>query len=136
MARGAGEPASGRRGWCGLTGEIQSVGAVDDVLAALADPTRRLLLDRLAAHGEATATVLSTELPVSRQAVVQHLAVLERVGLVTAHRHGREKRYAVCPSRLTETARWMSGIAAQWDARLAAIQRIAEAGPGGPADRA
>ena len=110
-----------------MTSKSGSVGAVDEVLTALADPTRRLLLDRLSAHGEATATVLAAELPVSRQAIVQHLAVLDRVGLVTAHRHGREQRYAVCPARLTEAARWMDQVAARWDARLAAIKRIAEA---------
>ena len=55
---------------------------VDAVLGALADPTRRDLLKCLSKHGNATATVLATELPISRQAVVQHLAVLDAVGLV------------------------------------------------------
>jgi DNA-binding transcriptional ArsR family regulator len=105
------------------------LGAVEEVLGALADPTRRLLLDRLSVHGEATATVLSTELPVSRQAIVQHLSVLNEAGLVTGHRDGRERRYAVCPGRLTETARWMDQVAAQWDTRLAAIKRLAETAP-------
>lgn len=103
--------------------------AVEDVLGALADPTRRLLLDRLSARGATTATLLSAELPVSRQAVVQHLAVLREVGLVTGYRDGREKRYVVRPERLSETARWMDQVAKQWDARLAAIKRLAEAGP-------
>ncbi|MGW3917499.1 ArsR/SmtB family transcription factor, partial [Streptomyces sp. NPDC005070] len=53
---------------------------VDGVLAALADPTRRHLLDLLAARGEITATKLAEELPVSRQAVVKHLAVLDAAG--------------------------------------------------------
>lgn len=100
--------------------------AVDDVLAALADPMRRRVLDRLAAHGETTATVLAAELPVSRQAVMQHLAILERVELVASHRAGRERRYTVQPQQLTATARWMTQIAAQWDARLAAIRVLAE----------
>lgn len=56
--------------------------AVDSVLAALADPTRRQLLDLLAAQGEATATTLAERLPISRQAVVKHLAVLDAAGLV------------------------------------------------------
>jgi DNA-binding transcriptional ArsR family regulator len=47
--------------------------AIEVVLSALADPTRRLLLDALVAHGSATATMLATEVPVSRQAVVKHL---------------------------------------------------------------
>ncbi|WP_406197046.1 metalloregulator ArsR/SmtB family transcription factor [Kitasatospora sp. NBC_01560] len=100
---------------------------VDSVLAALADPTRRLLLDVLAAHGEASATTLAERLPVSRQAVVKHLAVLDAAGLVTGGRVGREVRYTVRPAALDATARWMSALATDWDRRLAAIKRVAEA---------
>jgi DNA-binding transcriptional ArsR family regulator len=99
---------------------------VDSVLAALADPTRRLLLDLLAARGQATATTLAEGVPVSRQAVVKHLAVLEAAGLVTGGRVGREVRYAVRPAALDATARWMAALAADWDRRLARIKRIAE----------
>ena len=99
--------------------------------AALADPTRWRVLDLLAARGEGTATTLATELPVSRVAVVKHLAVLDRAGLVEGRRRGREVRYTVRPERLDSTARWMAGIAEQWDARLAAIKRLAEAGAEG-----
>jgi DNA-binding transcriptional ArsR family regulator len=102
---------------------------VEQVLSALADPTRRLLLDTLAAPGEATASVLAEELPVSRQAIVKHLAVLDRAGLVAGRRTGREVRYAVRPEPLGATARWMDRVAAQWDARLAAIKRLAEVDP-------
>ncbi len=100
---------------------------VDGVLAALADPTRRRLLDQLAARGEATATKLADQLPVSRQAVVKHLAVLDAAGLVSGNRVGREMRYAVRPAALDVTARWMAALAADWDRRLADIKRIAEA---------
>jgi DNA-binding transcriptional ArsR family regulator len=100
--------------------------AVTEVLAALADPTRRRILDALAAHGEATATVLAAELPVSRQAIVKHLAVLHRAGLVAGRREGREARYAVSPARLGAAARWLDGKAAEWDVRLSAVKRIAE----------
>lgn len=103
--------------------------AVTEVLSALADPTRRRLLDVLAAHGEATATVLATELPVSRQAIVKHLAVLTRAGLVAGRREGREARYRVLPARLGVTARWMERVASEWDTRLAAIKSLAEADP-------
>ncbi|GES29395.1 hypothetical protein San01_18820 [Streptomyces angustmyceticus] len=99
---------------------------VAEVLSALADPTRRRILDALAAHGEATATVLATELPVSRQAIVKHLGVLDRAGLVAGHREGREARYRVIPERLGVTARWMDRVAAAWDTRLSAIKRLAE----------
>ena len=101
-------------------------GEVDDVLAALADATRRRVLDTVAAHGEATATMVAAELPVSRQAVVKHLAILDRAGLVTSHRQGREVLYAVRPERLDTAARWISELAAEWDARLVRIKRLAE----------
>ncbi|MFJ9025313.1 ArsR/SmtB family transcription factor [Streptomyces sp. NPDC102259] len=99
---------------------------VDSVLGALADPTRRQLLDLLAAQGEATATTLAERLPVSRQAVVKHLAVLDAAGLVSGGRVGREVRYAVRPAALDTTARWMASLAADWDRRLANIKRVAE----------
>lgn len=101
--------------------------AVDSVIVALSDPTRRQLLDLLAAQGEATATTLAERLPVSRQAVVKHLAVLDDAGLVTGSRVGREVRYAVRPAALNATARWMAALAADWDRRLANIKRVAEA---------
>ena len=100
-----------------------------EVLAALADPTRWRLLDDLAAHHGATATTLAADLPVTRQAVVKHLAVLERAGLVSARRAGREMRYTVHAERLDETARWMAAAARRWDDRLAAIKAIAETTP-------
>lgn len=97
------------------------------MLAALVDPTRRQLLDLLAAQGETTATKLAEQLPVSRQAVVKHLAVLDAAGLVSGGRVGREVRYSVRPAALNVTARWMASLAADWDRRLATIKRIAEA---------
>jgi DNA-binding transcriptional ArsR family regulator len=104
-----------------------AVEAVDSVLVALADPTRRQVLELLAAQGEATATTLAERLPVSRQAVVKHLAVLDAAGLVSGGRVGREVRYAVRPAALDATARWMASLAADWDRRLANIKRAAEA---------
>jgi DNA-binding transcriptional ArsR family regulator len=98
----------------------------EGVFAALADPTRWRVLALLADRGEATATSLAGELPVSRVAVVKHLAVLDRAGLVQARREGREVRYTVRTEPLGETARWMASLASQWDARLGAIKRIAE----------
>ncbi|MCP3801478.1 metalloregulator ArsR/SmtB family transcription factor [Allokutzneria sp. A3M-2-11 16] len=99
---------------------------VDEVLAALADPMRRRVLDLIAARGECSATVLAAELPVTRQAVVKHLAVLEKAALVAGRRHGREVLYTVRPEALGTTARWMDHVAAEWDRRLAAIKRLAE----------
>ncbi|HMD56478.1 MAG TPA: metalloregulator ArsR/SmtB family transcription factor [Solirubrobacteraceae bacterium] len=99
----------------------------DEQWAAVADPTRRRLLDVLLARREATATVLAGELPVTRQAVAKHLVVLDRAGLVERTRRGREVQYAVRPERLDEAARSMVAVAARWDERLTTIKRLAEA---------
>jgi DNA-binding transcriptional ArsR family regulator len=101
----------------------------DQLWGAIADPSRRRVLDILVARGEATATGLAAELPLTRQAVAKHLAVLERAGLVAARREGRETRFAVRPERLDAATRAMSGQAARWDRRLRAIKRLAESGP-------
>ena len=99
-----------------------------EIFAALADPTRWRVLTLLAERGEATATTLAGHMPVSRVAVIKHLAVLDRAGLVQSRRAGREVRYTVRPDRLTATARQLDAIAGEWDARLAAIKRLAEEG--------
>src|SRR5437763_7209087 len=99
----------------------------DELWSAVADPTRRRVLDVLLDQGEATATIVAGELPVTRQAVAKHLVVLDRAGLVEGRRRGREVRYAVRPERLDAATRSMAQVAAQWDTRLAAIKRIAEA---------
>ncbi len=101
-----------------------------DVLVALADPTRRRLVELLAAQGARTATALSVELPVTRQAVVQHLVVLREAGVVDSLKSGREVRFGLLPEALTDTAAWMQQVASQWDQRLAAIKKIAEQLPG------
>jgi DNA-binding transcriptional ArsR family regulator len=100
---------------------------VDEVFAALAEPVRRRMLDVITTRGEATATIVAAEMPITRQAVTKHLAVLEGAGLVASHRQGREVLYAVRPEPLTRAARWMEQLAAEWDARLQAIKRLAEA---------
>src|SRR6266481_5735993 len=75
--------------------------APDAVFAALADPTRRRVLRLVAERGPASATLLERDLPVTRQAIVKHLAVLNRAGLVSAQRTGQEVRYALVPDHLT-----------------------------------
>jgi ArsR family transcriptional regulator, cadmium/lead-responsive transcriptional repressor len=100
---------------------------LDELWSAVADPTRRRVLDVLLTEDEASATSVAGELPVTRQAVAKHLAVLDRAGLVEGRRRGREVRYAVRPERLDVAARSMAQVAAEWDTRLAAIKRIAEA---------
>ncbi len=100
---------------------------VDDVLAALADPMRRRILDLVGARGPISASALAGELPVSRQAIVKHLAVLEKAELVASERSGRENCFSVRSDALDATATWMASLASQWDQRLAKLKRIAEA---------
>jgi DNA-binding transcriptional ArsR family regulator len=96
------------------------------VFAALADPTRWRLLGMLAQRGQGTATTLAAQVPVSRPAVITHLGVLDRAGLVTRRRAGREVLYRVEPARLDATARRLAELAAAWDTRLAALKALAE----------
>jgi DNA-binding transcriptional ArsR family regulator len=109
-----------------LTGGRGSVVPVDGVLAALGDSTRRVVVELLATGGGRTATSLAGELPVTRQAVVQHLAVLRDAGLVESRREGREVRFELRPTALTATAAWMADVAAKWDDRLAVLQELVE----------
>lgn len=99
----------------------------DDLWSAIGDPSRRRLLDLLLADGDGTATSLSQQLPVTRQAVAKHLAVLDRVGLVQAAPAGREKRYRVDDAQLARAAAQLASVGSAWDARLQRIKGIAEA---------
>ena len=98
----------------------------EELLEAVADSSRRRVLDLLLAHGETTPTALAAELPFTRQAVAKHLAVLDKVGLVTGSRRGREVRYSIRPEHLDLAAKAMARVAARWDARLGTIKRMAE----------
>ena len=91
-----------------------------DVFAALADPTRREVMEHLA-RGTTTATEIAAELPVTRQAVAKHLAVLEDAGLVHAQRSGRERRFSPTPAPLGDAISWMAAVGGQWDERLHAL---------------
>lgn len=99
----------------------------DDLWSAIGDPTRRRMLDLLLATGAATATSLSEQLPVTRQAVAKHLGVLDRVGLVQATPAGREKRYRVDQAQLERAVAQLNAVGTTWDARLRRIKKIAEA---------
>jgi len=99
----------------------------DRLWAALGDPMRLRLLDLLLERGEATASALATELPITRQGIAKHLLVLERADLVQPRRAGRETRFSVRADRLAQARREMVRVTSRWDERLAAIKRIAEA---------
>ncbi|MDX6637898.1 MAG: hypothetical protein QOJ01_1409 [Solirubrobacterales bacterium] len=100
---------------------------VDAVFAALADPTRRSLLERLSARPSTTATALAAELPITRQAVAKHLALLRGARLVNAERVGRETRYRLDARPLDDAARWIAQVGAEWDGRLAELNRLLSA---------
>lgn len=98
--------------------------AADAVFAALADPTRRRVLRLVAERGPTSATLLERELPVTRQAIVKHLAVLHRAGLVSGKRTGQVVRYALVPGPLDEVSDWISEIGSRWDERLARLRQV------------
>lgn len=109
-----------------LPGEAALTGG-ERLWGAVAEPSRRRVLDLLLALGEATPTMLAAELPFTRQAVAKHLAILTEAGLVEGRRSGREVRYRVRPDGLDAAARAMADVAERWDSRLQAIKRLAEA---------
>jgi DNA-binding transcriptional ArsR family regulator len=99
----------------------------DELWSAIGDPSRRQVLDLLVSNGEVSASWLAGRVPFSRQAVSKHLVVLERAGLITRRKQGREVLYQVEADRVDQAARAMTELAAQWDRRLGAIKRLAEA---------
>src|SRR5688572_1974589 len=96
---------------------------MDDVFRALADPTRRALLDALFVEDGQTLTALEERFEMSRFGVMKHLKVLEEAGLVVARREGREKRHHLnpVPIRLVHD-RWVTKFAEPWAAGLSALK--------------
>ena len=99
--------------------------ALVPVFAALGDETRWSILAALG-EGDASASALAGRLPVSRQAIAKHLAVLQEVGIVEPVRIGREVQYRVIGAELSATAHRLDAIGAEWDRRVAVIRDIAE----------
>jgi DNA-binding transcriptional ArsR family regulator len=89
---------------------------VSDVFGALADPTRRAILARLA-EGEATVNELAEPFPVSLQAISKHLNVLERAGLIKRIRDAQRRRCRLDPTPLRDLARWVEQYRRFWDER-------------------
>lgn len=99
----------------------------DELWSAVGDPTRRRMLDLILAAGTATATTLSDQLPVSRQAVAKHLVVLDRVGIVHGTTEGRERRYRIDDRQFARAAAQLADVGHAWDGRLRRIARVAQA---------
>lgn len=94
------------------------------VFTALADPTRRAVLNELARAGPATVTDLAHRLPITRQAVAKHLGLLVEAGLVHLDQpSGRRHPYRLDPAPIRAAQRWLAALAHEWDDRLAALRR-------------
>lgn len=96
------------------------------VFAALADPTRRGILEAVSERGPVTATSLAGDLPISRQAVAKHLGLLADAGLVEADQVGRETRFVARPEPLDELVTWARETGRLWGERLGRLRALAE----------
>ncbi|WP_448608356.1 ArsR/SmtB family transcription factor [Geodermatophilus sp. URMC 60] len=95
----------------------------EQVFTALADPTRRGILAALASDGPATATDLAGRLPITRQAIAKHLALLSEAGLVTAEPGERRRvRYRLRSAPMQLAQQFLAALARDWDGRLDALQ--------------
>jgi DNA-binding transcriptional ArsR family regulator len=100
---------------------------IDDVFRALADPTRRRLLDELFEEDGQTLSALEQRLPMSRFGVAKHLKVLEGAGLVTTRKRGREKLHFLNPVPIREVHdRWVSKYAEPWAVALTGLKKDLE----------
>lgn len=97
--------------------------SVDEVFAALGDPTRRSVFETVLRDGPITATALAADRPITRQAVTKHLERLAAAGLAVSSRVGRETRWHADPSPLTGAVTWMTEVGDAWDTRL---ERLAD----------
>jgi DNA-binding transcriptional ArsR family regulator len=95
----------------------QSIAAADPVFHALADPTRRSIVERLS-RGAATVSELAKPLTISLPAVLQHLGVLERSGLVRTEKVGRVRTCHIEPAALSTAEQWIAARRADWEQRL------------------
>jgi DNA-binding transcriptional ArsR family regulator len=106
-----------RQPWCLSTVEVNSAMAIDQLsstFAALADPTRRSILARLA-NGEATVNQLAEPFPISKQAISKHLKVLERAGLIARGRSAQLRPSRLQGDALKEAAEWLAEYRRFWD---------------------
>ena len=95
---------------------------LSETFAALADPTRRAILDRLS-EGEATVSELAEPFPVSMPAISRHLAVLERAGLIVRSRDAQSRPSAMRVAPLDEATKWMQERKRTWEARMDRLDR-------------
>ena len=102
---------------------MSAVSRGDEVFAALADPTRRAILQLVVDEGPLSATNVSERFPISRQGVAKHLGVLREAGLVRARKQGREMRFEASLAPLDSVSAWVDDVGAAWDRRLDRLAR-------------
>jgi DNA-binding transcriptional ArsR family regulator len=96
-------------------GDVLATDQLSTTFAALADPTRRAILDRLSHEGEATVNDLAAPFPITVQAVSKHLQVLERAGLITRGRTAQLRPSRIDGAALGEAAEWLGTHRRFWD---------------------
>src|SRR3954469_5085322 len=107
--------------------DIEAV--AEQVFTALADPSRRAILAALAEGGPATATDLADRLPITRQAIAKHLALLSEAGLVTAEPGERRRvRYRLTSAPMRVAQQFLAALARDWDGRLDALTEHLDTG--------
>ena len=97
-----------------------------DMFVALADPTRRNILELLATSGELSATAIYEHFPVSPQAVSQHLKVLREANLVEMEKHAQKRLYRLNPQTLSQFEAWVQQMKQRWEERFAALDTVLE----------
>jgi DNA-binding transcriptional ArsR family regulator len=105
-----------------------SAATLDAVFGALADPTRRSILDLLS-HAESRVTDLACRFSMSLPAVSKHLRVLERAGLIKRRRDGRVHRLSIEARRMRDASEWIDQYRKFWDAQLTSLSRYLEQHP-------
>ena len=108
-----------------------------DIFSALADPTRRSIVEMLAKHGQLTATEIYDQFPVSRPAVSQHLKVLREANVVRVEKRAQQRIYQINPQAVLELEEWAHQLRQIWSRRFDALERVIETekakGRGAPA---
>ena len=97
-----------------------------DMFVALADPTRRTILELLASRGELSATALYEQFPISPQAISQHLKVLREAHLVEMEKRAQQRLYRLNPETLSQFEAWVQQTKQRWSERFDALDTVLE----------
>jgi DNA-binding transcriptional ArsR family regulator len=98
-----------------------------DKFSALADPTRRLILEMLARNGQLSATEISDNFQVSPSAISQHLKVLREANLILMEKRAQQRLYKINPETMGELEQWARQLTRQWNERFEALDELLEA---------